>query len=70
MWISEQEYTPANPTISDKVVFTLDIYNRLASLAVMVPIDHYFSYNIGLSFQGPQKKKKAKWLFVQKRRKT
>ena len=22
MWISEQEYTPANPTIPDKVVFT------------------------------------------------
>ena len=33
------------------------IYYRLVSLVVMVHIDHYFSYNIGIFFQGPQKEK-------------
>ena len=54
----QQKYTPANPTIPDKKVYT-GIYNRLAILAVMVPIDHYSSYNIGLYIPGPKKENNA-----------
>ena len=62
MWTFEQKYAPANPTMPDKVVFTRVFIIGLVilgSLAVILHIDHYFSYNIGLSFQGPQKKKNA-----------
>ena len=37
MWISEQEYTPANPTIPDKVVFTWVFIIGLLALRLWYP---------------------------------
>ena len=54
MFSLEQKYIPANPT-----GIYPGIYNRFASLVVMVHIDHYSSYNIPQSFPGPKKKENA-----------